>query len=73
MLTACQVNPHQFSARVVDFGLARSSSPAQRISENMYGTITHMAPEMMAGASASPVRLALHGMAWHGMAWHSIA
>ena len=55
MLTSCQVNPHRFSARVVDFGLARSSDPVQRVSENMYGTITHMAPEMMTGSSAGPV------------------
>lgn len=55
MLTSCQVNPHHFSARVVDFGLARSSSPVDRVTQNMYGTVTHMAPELMAGASAGPV------------------
>lgn len=55
MLTSCQVNPHHFSARVVDFGLARSSSPIERVTENMYGTVTHMAPEVMSGASAGPV------------------
>lgn len=54
MLTSCQVNPHHFSARVVDFGLARSNSPVDRVTQNMYGTVTHMAPELMAGSSATP-------------------
>lgn len=55
MLTSCQLNPHHFTARVVDFGLACSNSPVDRVTQNMYGTVTHMAPELMAGAPAGPV------------------
>lgn len=55
MLTSCQVNPHQFSARVVDFGLSRSNTAAEHVSQNMYGTITHMAPEVMAGENTGKV------------------
>eukprot|EP00879_Flechtneria_rotunda_P004002 GHRR01004243.1.p1 GENE.GHRR01004243.1~~GHRR01004243.1.p1 ORF type:complete len:773 (+),score=221.32 GHRR01004243.1:1592-3910(+) len=56
MLASSTSNPHGFTAKVGDFGLARinkdQASAAlhpvdQRLADNNYGTITHMPPEVL--------------------------
>lgn len=42
LLTSCLSNPHGFSARVTDFGLARNLDVKARTAPGRYGTITHM-------------------------------
>lgn len=55
MLTSCSFNPHGFQAKVGDFGLSREASASGRLAGNLYGTITHMAPEVMLAAQMGPV------------------
>ena len=55
MLKSCSINPHGFQAKVGDFGLSRESDAPARIAGNLYGTITHMAPEVMMEAQIGPV------------------
>ena len=57
MLTSCCINPHGFQVKVGDFGLSREASASARVAGNLYGTITHMAPEVMLQAQAGPVSL----------------
>ena len=57
MLTSCSINPHGFQAKVGDFGLSREASASARVAGNLYGTITHMAPEVMLQAQAGPVSM----------------
>ncbi|KAF6259049.1 kinase-like domain-containing protein [Scenedesmus sp. NREL 46B-D3] len=45
LLTSFAGNPHGFSARVTDFGLARPQDVRVRSAPGRYGTVTHMAPE----------------------------
>jgi serine/threonine protein kinase len=45
LLTSFAGNPHGFSARVTDFGLARPQDVHVRSAPGRYGTVTHMAPE----------------------------
>jgi len=63
MLTSCSINPHGFQAKVGDFGLSRDADASARIAGNLYGTISHMAPEVMlevtAGAGECPAWLLL--------------
>ena len=59
MLTSCSINPHGFQAKVGDFGLSRTGSATARIAGNLYGTITHMAPEVMVQAQLGPVSIPL--------------
>ena len=59
MLTSCSINPHGFQAKVGDFGLSRDADASARIAGNLYGTISHMAPEVMLEAQLGPVS-ALH-------------
>lgn len=42
LLTSSAANPHGFSARVTDFGLARNLDVKARTAPGRYGTITHM-------------------------------
>lgn len=42
LLTSSTANPHGFSARVTDFGLARNLDVKARTAPGRYGTITHM-------------------------------
>ena len=60
-LTSCSINPHGFRAKVGDFGLSREANASARVAGNLYGTITHMAPEAMLQAQAGPV-----SMLWGG-------
>jgi serine/threonine protein kinase len=60
MLTSCSINPHGFQAKVGDFGLSRDADASARIAGNLYGTISHMAPEVMLEAQLGPVSV-LHG------------
>ena len=57
MLTSCSINPHGFQAKVGDFGLSREASASARVAGNLYGTITHMAPEVMLLAEAGLVSI----------------
>lgn len=54
MLTSCSINPHGFQAKVGDFGLSRDADASAKIAGNVYGTITHMAPEVMLEATLGP-------------------
>lgn len=45
LLTTFAGNPHGFTAKVTDFGLARNHDLCVRTAPGRYGTITHMAPE----------------------------
>jgi serine/threonine protein kinase len=45
LLTSFAGNPHGFSAKVTDFGLARPQDVRVRSAPGCYGTVTHMAPE----------------------------
>eukprot|EP00877_Chromochloris_zofingiensis_P005332 jgi/Chrzof1/147/Cz01g05040.t1 len=47
MLTSSSINPHGFTAKVGDFGLARDVSPQAKLKDNNYGTVTHMPPEVL--------------------------
>lgn len=58
MLTSCSINPHGFQAKVGDFGLSRDADASAKIAGNVYGTITHMAPEVMLEATLGPVSVA---------------
>ena len=55
MLTSCSINPHGFQAKLGDFGLSRTANASARVAGNVYGTITHMAPEVMIEAEIGPV------------------
>lgn len=48
--------PGGLVARVSDFGLARDFNVHTRIETAMYGTLTHMAPELISKGQASKVR-----------------
>ena len=50
LLTSCTQNPHGFSAKVSDFGLARDLDVLSKIQTKTTGTVTHMAPEVRPGA-----------------------
>ena len=65
MLTSCSINPHGFQAKVGDFGLSRESDAPARIAGNLYGTITHMAPEVMMEAQIGPVSVQLFTQSLH--------
>ncbi|KAL3147321.1 hypothetical protein ABBQ32_002806 [Trebouxia sp. C0010 RCD-2024] len=54
MLTSSPINPHGFQAKVGDFGLSREANASARLAGNVYGTITHMAPEVMLHAHIGP-------------------
>lgn len=57
LLTSSAANPHGFSARVTDFGLARNLDVKARTAPGRYGTVTHMVgwghggPAFLAGQS----------------------
>ena len=57
LLTSSSINPHGFQAKVGDFGLSREANASARLAGNVYGTITHMAPEVMLHANMGPVSL----------------
>ena len=47
LLTSCSQNPHGFTAKVSDFGLARDLDVLSKIQTKTTGTVTHMAPEVL--------------------------
>lgn len=50
LLTSSAANPHGFTARVTDFGLARNLDVKARTAPGRYGTITHMVRACLAPA-----------------------
>ena len=56
MLTVDSDSPHGFCAKVADFGMARNMDAQARLQVNSYGTITHMAPEVLKFGTLSKVR-----------------
>ena len=42
-----------FKAKIADFGMARDFSVQDRIQTRMYGTVTHMPPELIQSGIAS--------------------
>eukprot|EP00884_Botryococcus_braunii_P023548 jgi/Botrbrau1/9878/Bobra.0080s0013.1 len=69
---------HGFQAKVADFGLARIVNLRMRISSNSYGTVTHVAPEVLTQGILSPVadvygygvicwEMVAHSHPWAGM------
>eukprot|EP00879_Flechtneria_rotunda_P024348 GHRR01025807.1.p1 GENE.GHRR01025807.1~~GHRR01025807.1.p1 ORF type:complete len:558 (+),score=172.49 GHRR01025807.1:730-2403(+) len=69
LLTTCANNPHGFSAKVTDFGLARSKDLTTRTTPGSYGTITHMAPETIKEGLLGP---ACDVYAWGVLLWEMI-
>ena len=45
--------PHGFEAKVADFGLARDFSIVSRLGTRTYGTMSHVAPEVLASDALS--------------------
>ena len=48
LLDSSHRNGHGFEAKISDFGLARNIGMATKLETRTYGTITHMAPEVLA-------------------------
>jgi serine/threonine protein kinase len=69
LLTSSAANSHGFTARVVDFGLARSLVVKARTAPGRYGTITHMAPETIREGELS---IACDVYAWGVQLWEMI-
>ncbi len=42
-----------YEAKIADFGMARDFSVQDRIQTRMYGTVTHMPPELIKSGTAS--------------------
>ena len=55
LLTSSNKSPHGFEAKISDFGLARDIGTATKLETRTYGTITHMAPEVLASDYISKV------------------
>ena len=55
LLTSSHKSPHGFEAKISDFGLARDIGTATKLETRTYGTITHMAPEVLASDYISKV------------------
>ncbi|BDA44489.1 probable mitogen-activated protein kinase kinase kinase 11 at C-terminar half [Coccomyxa sp. Obi] len=47
LLCSVTDNRHKFCAKVADFGLARDLGVVSRVETRTYGTLTHMAPEVL--------------------------
>ncbi len=47
MLCSSSINPHGFTAKVGDFGMARQAAVTRCAQPAMYGTATHMPPEAL--------------------------
>lgn len=60
LLTSSNKSPHGFEAKISDFGLARDIGTATKLETRTYGTITHMAPEVLASDYISKVSIPLH-------------
>jgi len=59
-------NRHKFCAKVADFGLARDLGVVSRVETRTYGTLTHMAPEVLTSDFVSKVGCfsPLHALHW---------
>jgi serine/threonine protein kinase len=53
LLRSTSDSSHGFAAKVADFGLARDFSIISRLETRTYGTMTHMAPEVLASDTLS--------------------
>ena len=53
LLRSASGSRHGFTPKVADFGLARDFSIISRLETSMYGTMTHMAPEVLAADTLS--------------------
>ena len=53
-------NRHKFCAKVADFGLARDLGVVSRVETRTYGTLTHMAPEVLSSDTVSKVCPYIH-------------
>ena len=62
LLTSSHKSPHGFEAKISDFGLARDIGTATKLETRTYGTITHMAPEVLASDYISKVSVPIHCM-----------
>ena len=62
LLTSSHKSPHGFEAKISDFGLARDIGTATKLETRTYGTITHMAPEVLASDYISKVGVPCPGM-----------
>ncbi len=56
LLTDSNAQPHGFSAKVADFGLARNLDICSKVETRTYGTITHMPLELLRDGLMSKVR-----------------
>ena len=52
--SSCESN-HGFQAKISDFGMARDLGTMTKLETTTYGTITHMAPEVLASDYISKV------------------
>ena len=59
LLQSAPGSAHGFAAKVADFGLVRDFSVVSRLQTRTYGTVTHMAPEVLSSDTLSRVRCAL--------------
>lgn len=55
LLAASESQPHGFSAKVADFGLARNLDICSKVETKTYGTITHMPLELLRDGIMSKV------------------
>jgi serine/threonine protein kinase len=55
LLSSSTDNRHKFCAKVADFGLARDLGVVSRVETRTYGTLTHMAPEVLSADMVSKV------------------
>lgn len=55
LLTSSKEQPHGFTAKVADFGLARNLTIMSRVETRTYGTITHMPRELLCDGILSKV------------------
>ena len=55
LLSSSGESPHGFRAKISDFGLARDIGTATKLETRTYGTITHMAPEVLTSDYISKV------------------
>ncbi len=55
LLSSSSESPHGFRVKISDFGLARNIGTATKLETCAYGTITHMAPEVLTSDYISKV------------------
>ncbi len=55
LLHSSEESVHGFRAKISDFGMARDIGTMTKLETSTYGTITHMAPEVLANDYISKV------------------